>query len=87
MAWARSSLPALFSSRLCLYVDRVLKSAMRFVRTWLRVRIEAPRTIIELPEVQHATLLPKRFALAMERDYRTWHLAWTDDPTDFLSKG
>jgi hypothetical protein len=73
------------------YVDSVLNGAMRFVEDMaayaLRTRLETPRAIIELPDVQRASLLPKRFAIAMQGDYRTWRLTWAYDSTDFLWKG
>jgi hypothetical protein len=73
------------------YVDWVLDGAMRFVEDMaayaLRTRLQPPRTIIELPDVQRASLLPKRFAFAMQGDYRTWRLIWGEDQTGFLWKG
>jgi hypothetical protein len=74
------------------YVDRVLNGAVRFVEDMsayaLRTRLEAPRAIIELPEVQRSSILPKRFATALLGDYRTRRLIWADDDsTDFLSRG
>ncbi len=73
------------------YVDRVFSGAVRFCEDMaafaLRTRVEAPHAIIELPDVQRASLLPKRFAMAMQGDYRTWRLLWAQDPADFFWKG
>jgi hypothetical protein len=73
------------------YVTHVLNRAIRFVEDLtaysLKTLMIGPRAIIELPEVQRASANPKRFALAMEDDYRTWHLIWETDSTDFVWVG
>lgn len=53
----------------------------------LRMRLLKPVAIIELPEIQRASIQPKRFALGLEADERAWRLTWARDGTDFLWNG
>ena len=73
------------------YVSHVVNGTIRFVEDMtvyaLKTILAAPRVIIELPELQRASGNPKRFAFAVQGDYRTWRFSWAADSADFLWDG